>query len=133
MADKYVRVARDTHESNRTAVKCAAGVTVEVGLHQGSYPSPLLFVMQRLAMRHCDLQWATGGTFILTGFFLQKAGFLYCLHRNRRFWWSSKICLTNDHERTQKLEKRSGERREFTLMCMHSADATDYLEWLKVK
>ena len=52
--EKYVRVVQDMYEGSKTAVRCAVGKTdwfkVEVGLHQGSALSPLLFaiVMDRL-------------------------------------------------------------------------------------
>ncbi|KAK3552816.1 hypothetical protein QTP86_022562, partial [Hemibagrus guttatus] len=55
VAEKYVRVVQDMYERSRTVVKCAVGQTeefnVEVGLHQGSAPSPFLFaiVMDQLS------------------------------------------------------------------------------------
>ncbi|KAK3541603.1 hypothetical protein QTP86_033082, partial [Hemibagrus guttatus] len=49
VAEKYVRVVQDMYERSRTVVSCAVGQTeefkVEVGLHQGSALSPLLFAM----------------------------------------------------------------------------------------
>ncbi|KAK3573350.1 hypothetical protein QTP86_024040, partial [Hemibagrus guttatus] len=49
VAEKYVRVVQDMYERSRTVVRCAVGQTeefkVEVGLHQGSAPSPFLFAM----------------------------------------------------------------------------------------
>ncbi|KAK3560981.1 hypothetical protein QTP86_023167, partial [Hemibagrus guttatus] len=49
VAEKYVRVVQDMYERSRTVVRCAVGQTeefkVEVGLHQGSALSPLLFAM----------------------------------------------------------------------------------------
>ncbi|KAK3546869.1 hypothetical protein QTP86_003765 [Hemibagrus guttatus] len=55
VAEKYVRVVQDMYERSRTVVRCAVGQTeefkVEVGLHQGSALSPLLFaiVMDQLS------------------------------------------------------------------------------------
>ncbi|KAK3567025.1 hypothetical protein QTP86_008980 [Hemibagrus guttatus] len=55
VAEKYVRVVQDMYERSRTVVRCAVGQTeefkVEVGLHQGSAPSPFLFaiVMDQLS------------------------------------------------------------------------------------
>ncbi|KAK3556508.1 hypothetical protein QTP70_008297 [Hemibagrus guttatus] len=55
VAEKYVRVVQDMYERSRTVVKCAVGQTeefkVEVGLHQGSALSPILFaiVMDQLS------------------------------------------------------------------------------------
>ncbi|KAK3548193.1 hypothetical protein QTP70_005181 [Hemibagrus guttatus] len=55
VAEKYVRVIQDIYERSRTVVRCAVGQTeefnVEVGLHQGSALSPLLFaiVMDQLS------------------------------------------------------------------------------------
>ncbi|KAK3544563.1 hypothetical protein QTP86_016937, partial [Hemibagrus guttatus] len=55
VAEKYVRVVQDMYERSRTVVKCAVGQTekfkVEVGLHQGSALSPVLFaiVMDQLS------------------------------------------------------------------------------------
>ena len=49
VAKKYVRVVQDMYEGSVTVVRHAVGVTdgfgVEVGLHQGSTLSPLLFAM----------------------------------------------------------------------------------------
>ncbi|KAK3575628.1 hypothetical protein QTP86_031584 [Hemibagrus guttatus] len=49
VAEKYVRVVQDMYERSRTVVRCAVGQTeefkVEVGLHQGSALSPILFAM----------------------------------------------------------------------------------------
>ncbi|KAK3511415.1 hypothetical protein QTP70_007327 [Hemibagrus guttatus] len=49
VAEKYVRVVQDMYERSRTVVRCAVGQTeefnVEVGLHQGSALSPVLFAM----------------------------------------------------------------------------------------
>ena len=49
MAGKCVRVVQDRYDSSMTDVRCAVGVTdgfnLEVGLHQGSAPSPFLFAM----------------------------------------------------------------------------------------
>ncbi|KAK3556662.1 hypothetical protein QTP70_011926 [Hemibagrus guttatus] len=55
VAEKYVRVVQDMYERSRTVVRCAVGQTeefkVEVGLHQGSALSPILFaiVMDQLS------------------------------------------------------------------------------------
>ncbi|KAK3540074.1 hypothetical protein QTP70_025389, partial [Hemibagrus guttatus] len=55
VAETYVRVVQDMYERSRTVVRCAVGQTeefnVEVGLHQGSALSPLLFaiVMDQLS------------------------------------------------------------------------------------
>ncbi|KAK3524213.1 hypothetical protein QTP70_022666, partial [Hemibagrus guttatus] len=55
VAEKYVRVVQDMYERSRTVVRCAVGQTeefnVEVGLHQGSALSPMLFaiVMDQLS------------------------------------------------------------------------------------
>ncbi|KAK3573055.1 hypothetical protein QTP86_012304 [Hemibagrus guttatus] len=55
VAEKYVRVVQDMYERSRTVVRCAVGQTekfnVEVGLHQGSALSPVLFaiVMDQLS------------------------------------------------------------------------------------
>ena len=49
VAEKYVKVVQDMYEDSITVVRCAVGMTegfkVEVGLHQGSALSPLLFAM----------------------------------------------------------------------------------------
>ena len=49
VAEKYVRVIQDMYADSETRVRCAAGTTgafkVEVGLHQGSALSPLLFAV----------------------------------------------------------------------------------------
>ncbi|KAK3557295.1 hypothetical protein QTP70_026684, partial [Hemibagrus guttatus] len=49
VAEKYVRVVQDMYERSRTVVRCAVGQTeefkVEVGLHQGSALSPILFAI----------------------------------------------------------------------------------------
>ncbi|KAK3541185.1 hypothetical protein QTP86_016219, partial [Hemibagrus guttatus] len=49
VAEKYVRVVQDMYERSRTVVRCAVGQTeelkVEVGLHQGSALSPILFAL----------------------------------------------------------------------------------------
>ncbi|KAK3529495.1 hypothetical protein QTP70_031738 [Hemibagrus guttatus] len=55
VAEKYVRVVQDMYERSRTVVRCAVGqredFKVEVGLHQGSALSPILFaiVMDQLS------------------------------------------------------------------------------------
>ncbi|KAK3548096.1 hypothetical protein QTP70_004523 [Hemibagrus guttatus] len=54
VAEKYVRVMQDMYERSRTVVRCAVGQTnfkVEVGRHQGSALSPVLFaiVMDQLS------------------------------------------------------------------------------------
>ncbi|KAK3532587.1 hypothetical protein QTP86_025351 [Hemibagrus guttatus] len=55
VAEKYVRVVQDMYERSRTVGRCAVGQTeefnVEVGLHQGSALSPVLFaiVMDQLS------------------------------------------------------------------------------------
>ena len=54
VVEKYVKVMQDMYEDSIITVRCAVGITeefkVEVGLHQGSALSPLLFVtvMDRL-------------------------------------------------------------------------------------
>ena len=45
LAEKYVRIVQDMYDGSTTAVRCVVGVTVKVGLHQGSALSPCLFAM----------------------------------------------------------------------------------------
>ena len=49
MAEKHVRLVQDMHESSMTVLRCVAGVMdgfkVELGLHQVSALTPLLFAM----------------------------------------------------------------------------------------
>jgi len=47
--EKYVKIVKDMYRDSQTAVRSAVGTSmwfnVEVGLHQGSAPSPFLFAM----------------------------------------------------------------------------------------
>ena len=49
MPEKYIRLMKDMHHQRETVVRCATGTSepfaVEVGLHQGSAFSPLLFAV----------------------------------------------------------------------------------------
>ena len=49
VAEKHVRLVQDMHESSMTVLRCVAGVMdgfkVELGLHQVSALTPLLFAM----------------------------------------------------------------------------------------